>query len=153
MHIGHSKINNGIELYGQAAPSHLDKIQVQQNRILKILFNKDFRTPTLSLHTEINVLMVKDLHKQNVAKFVYQHQNLGLPDVFVNFYENNQSIHDHNTRQANNIHIGPRRTEQGKKMMSYTGAKIWNDLPEYVKNSQTITTFKKHLKKTIVNDY
>ncbi len=40
----YSKILYGIEVYGNASNEHVNKIQVQQNRWLKILFQQHYRT-------------------------------------------------------------------------------------------------------------
>ncbi len=39
----------GIELYGQACLTQIKKVQMQQNKAIKILYNNDFRTPTIQL--------------------------------------------------------------------------------------------------------
>ena len=54
----YSKIKYGIEVYGTANATQIKKVQVKQNRALKVLFNKDFLTPTDSLHKELEVLKV-----------------------------------------------------------------------------------------------
>ena len=41
-----SRISYGIELIGSANKTFLHKLQVKQNRALKILFFKDYETPT-----------------------------------------------------------------------------------------------------------
>ncbi len=48
----------------------LKKVQTQQNRSLKILYNKDYLTPTLTLHKELDLLLVQIIYKINIAKFV-----------------------------------------------------------------------------------
>ncbi len=66
-----SKIQYGIEVYGLASTSTLRKVQIQQNRALKILhnINKDYQTPTKSLHKELNLLLVEYIYKLGVLKF------------------------------------------------------------------------------------
>ena len=41
--------------------------------------------------------------------------------------------------------------QYGLKSIRYTGAKMWNDLPEEIQNSSSKCSFKKHLKKYILN--
>ena len=63
----YSKIQYGIEIYGTATSTTLDKLQKQQNRCLKILFNKDYFTPTKSLHKELKVPLVTDIFKKKFS--------------------------------------------------------------------------------------
>ncbi len=100
-----SKIQYGIEVYGQASTSNLRKVRIQQNRALKILHNKDYHTPTKSLHKELNLLLVEDIYKLGVLKFVYKQHNNLLPNIFNQFYIENASIHSHNTRQSHRLHV------------------------------------------------
>ena len=55
----YSKIQYGIEVDGRACPTALEKGQTQQNGALKILYNRDFRSSTLSLHKDLNILLAK----------------------------------------------------------------------------------------------
>ena len=48
----HSALQYGIEVYSQGTPKNIKKLQVKQNRALKILYNKDFLTPTIELHKD-----------------------------------------------------------------------------------------------------
>ncbi len=47
-------------------------MQIQQNQALKIRHNKDYHTPTKSLHKELNLLLVDDIYKLCDLKFVYK---------------------------------------------------------------------------------
>ncbi len=80
-------------------------MQVQQNQSLKILLNKDYCKSTKSLHKELNLLLVEDIYKFGVLKFVYKQQNNLLPNVFRQFYIEKASIHSHNTRQSRDLHV------------------------------------------------
>ena len=83
-----SKINYCIELYGHASRQTLKPIKIMQNSILKILFNMNHRTPTMSLHSKLHVLSFDSLfclrsmllcHKsihQNICYFMPNHQSI-----------------------------------------------------------------------------
>ena len=92
-----SKIQYGIEVYGRANASVTKKVQTQQNRSLKILYQKDYFTPTKVLHSDLNILMVQDIYKLSIAKFVYKQKNELLPEIFTNFFTENSQIHSYNT--------------------------------------------------------
>ena len=84
-----SKIQYGIELYGRASPTTLQKVQIRQNWAMKVLFNKDFLTPTDTLHRELKTLKIRDQYKFDILKFVYKHQNNLLPEIFNNNFTHN----------------------------------------------------------------
>jgi hypothetical protein len=148
-----SKIQYGIELYGRANSSLLNKIQVRQNRSLKILFNKDFLTPTNLLHNEIHVLKVNDQYKLNILKFVFKHQNNLLPEIFCNQFVNNNNIHYHDTRQSNNLHLHHHITTLGNKQIRYQGPNLWNKIPSEIKNTSSLKVFTKKVKQILLSSY
>ncbi len=65
-------------------------MHIQQNRALKLL-------------------LVKDIYKFGVLKFVYKQQNNLLPNLFIKprlvIHIDNASIYSHNTRQIRGLHI------------------------------------------------
>ncbi len=124
-----SKIQYGIKVYGQESASTLRKVQIQQNRALKMLHNKNYHTPTKSLQRELNLLLVEDIYKLGVLKFVYKQQNNLLPNVFCQFYIENASIHSHNTRQNHGLHvINPTNTFCQCRRIDQ-GTFLWNSIP------------------------
>ncbi len=100
----YSKIQYGIEVYGRANKTVLKKVQTQ-NRSLKILHNKNYFTPTIQLHRDLNLLLVRDIYKLGIAKFVYKHQTDTISEIFDNIFIVNNEIHNHNTRQSGNLHV------------------------------------------------
>ena len=150
-----SKLNYGLELIGSADHSLIKKLQVKQNRALKILFNKDYYTPTKQLHYELKTLMVTDEYKLSMAKFVYKQQHGLLPVVYDKHYTKVQETHGHTTRQKDLLKIGnhSHKSQHSEKMSAVTGAKIWNDLPEEVRQAKSLYIFKNACKAHFLNMY
>ncbi len=129
-----SKIQYGIEVYGQASTSTLRKVQIQQNRALKILHNKDCHTPTKSLHKELNLLLVEDIYKLGVLNFVHKQQNNLLPNVFSEFYIENANIHSHKTRQSHGLLVINPTNKFGQLRIIYQGTFLWNSIPAQLRS-------------------
>ncbi len=68
----YSKVQYGIEVYGRATITSLKNVQTQQNRALKILYNKYDLTPTKELHQDLQIILIQDIYKLSIAKFVYK---------------------------------------------------------------------------------
>ncbi len=149
----HSKTQYGIEIYGNAGTTILKKVQTKQNMALKILFNKHFRTNTDNLHSELKTLKVIDAHKMSVAKFVYKHINDQLPPVFNDYFKPTANAHRHYTRGSLNIHVQGQSTERGKKTMQYSGARIWNNIPDNIRKAKTLKHFTAQTKKHWISKY
>lgn len=146
----HSKIKYGIQLYGTANKGLIHKIQVMQNRAIKTLFQLDYYTPTLHLLSSYDLLSVKDLYRSCVAQFVYKQRVGLLPPPFTTFYKSNATANERPTRQSKLLKIERVRTEQGKKMIRYSGAAIWNDMIRKTGTNMTELTpclFKRFIKR------
>ena len=49
------------------------------------------------------------------------------------------------TRNGSDVHIDFRRIALGQKVVSASGAKLWNSIVMDIRNSNTIVTFKSHM--------
>ena len=149
----YSKIQYGIEVYSQASKKEIKKIQVKQNRALKILFNKEFRTATNKIHKDQGIMLVEDIAKTNILKFVYKQRREDTPIVFQNYFTENNQIHNLNTRQQNNLHIKIPRSNIGKKTIKYRGAILWNQTNKAIRKHKTLKTFTRDIKKGFIKNY
>ncbi len=78
----YTKILYGLEVYGHTSRTNINKIQVLQNKCIKILYQKDWFTHINDLHKELNVLKVEDIFKHSMVQLVYKQRNNLMPDVF-----------------------------------------------------------------------
>ena len=60
-------------------------------------------------------------------------------------------LHDNISISAKNLHMEYPRTNDGKFSLKAKGSKIWNDLPDDVKNSLSCSTFKRKVKMILFN--
>ena len=80
-----SKISYALEVYGVAKECHLKRLQVLQNRMLKILQFKNYRCSTNILHKCYGILKVKDLYEAKILNFMHKvhHNPEKLPMHFI----------------------------------------------------------------------
>ena len=149
----YSQLQYGIEVYGHTTNQNIKTVQTMQNRILKILFHKDWYTPTDTLHKELGLLKVCDIFKLKVNQFVHKHKLGQLPKVFDNYFTDNINIHSHNTRQASKLHLPRAHTNSGQQTIKILGVKLYNALPNIVKNVNTIKAFCAKVKKFYYTNY
>ncbi len=111
----YSRIAYGIEVYGTASQRSIGKLQVIQNKILKILYNKDWYTPTVILHKDLMLLKICNIFSLFNLVFVYQQQNKELPEIFSSYYIARDNLHDRYTRNRKYLHINQSRNNYGDK--------------------------------------
>lgn len=98
----YSKIKYGIEIYGTACKTKLETLQVMQNKLMKVLTNKDYMYSTNALHKDLKIMKIEDIYKHTTCQFVYNCINKNLPDKFHNYFIYRGTLHGHNTKSVNN---------------------------------------------------
>ena len=149
----YSRVQYGVEVYGQACTEQLKKVQVMQNCTIKILYNLDWLTPTNQLHRDLSLLTIKDIFKLQVAKFVYKQRGNSLPSIFRKYYSTHAQVRGHRTRQTDRLHVHNPRTTHGVKYIKVIGINVFNNLPMYITNSPSLNSFKRRVKKHLLMQY
>jgi Reverse transcriptase (RNA-dependent DNA polymerase) len=138
----------GIEVYANASKSVLDKLCKLNNKLLRILLRKKLATPVIDLYVAMNILPIPILHEMQLLVFIHKctfHKYI-LPEIFINYFVQNNVIHDHNTRRKFGLHVISVKSTFGQRCSLYRGSKLWNSLPDCLRLSSSVAVFKKNLK-------
>ena len=149
----YSRIIYGIVLYGACRNSLLNKVQVLQNKLLKVLYNLPFRTDTNELHSNLKILKVKDIYKYQVEQFVYESINKTCIPQFHNYYKYTRSVHNVNTRQKNRLYRAKVKTKYGECSLKHFGVILWNLLSRKIQQSKSLPIFKRARRQLIIDSY
>lgn len=145
-----SRYQYAIAAWGACSKTHLKILQVQQNRCIKAVFKLHYLHPTRELYTmpQHNILPIIGLYTQRIATVMYKAVNN------LNLHHNWQfstAEHRYPTRTAHHLRQSDFRTETGRKRFLTRGPNIYNNLPEDIKQSQTLSVFKEKLVSHIRN--
>ena len=154
----HSYLRYGILIWGSASQFVMNSLQTLMNKAIRIMTNAPFGNIDLyPAYKQLGILQVSKIHSLEVGKFHFKSVNNLLPVQIGNFFHTsaNQEIHhSYGLRSLNRIQ--PLRfmfnSITGKKSIQYTGSKIWEELPENIKNSESFMIFKKLYKKYLLED-
>jgi len=95
------KVLRGIEVYANTRSTHLSKLITLNNKMLRILQNKPYRSPVKDLYIAYNTLPISQLHIQQLLLLVHiciYHKSM-LPQIFLDYFHDNQTIYSHHTGQ------------------------------------------------------
>ena len=149
----HPHLAYGIEIYGNTYQTHLSRLIILNNKLLRILQNAAYETPVANLYAKFNTLALPDLHTFQVLKivhkFIYHHEK--LPYVFSTYFTKNSMWHSYNTRNKESLHLEFSRTSLGQRSVKYKGSSLWNTLPEELKYISSTKSFNNKLKELLVN--
>ena len=69
---------------------------------------------------------------------------------FFSYIAQNRSIYQYNTRGTLNLYLNTPHSTFGKRLLKYKDSVLWNNLPEKLKLTENITTFKKLLRNILL---
>jgi hypothetical protein len=146
----YSKISYGMEIMSNLSTTLFKKLQILQNKLLKLILHKDRMTPTNVLHKELHLLKVADIQKVKLLCFVNSCLNRNCPINFINYYQVREHIYNLRNEQ---LIIKRSRTTTGSSNNKIYGAKLWNELSNNIKRHRMQKNFKKIVISDIVSRY
>ena len=91
----------------------------------------------------MRLLSVNDIKHYMTGIFMYQCLNCNTPQVFKDFFQENDILHGHDTRQSNDLHVPYARLNVRKFCFKIHGANTWNNIPILIKQWQSLDVKKK----------
>ena len=140
-------------VWEQCNETLLDRLQTLQNRAARVIANVSYEAADhSSLLCDYGWLNVRNLILLDLGIFIYKTQEGLAPDVFYDLYHSVTEIHSYNTRSANkgNLQIPLTNLRAGGKAFSVSGARIWNNIPNSIKQAQSLYVFKRELKEYLI---
>ena len=135
------------KIWGVANATQLHRVQKLQNFAARIavgnVSKRDHVTPHIN---DLNWLKIKNKCAFDICVYVFKLLNGQLPYWLLNLPQVSE-YNNRITRQQNNLLVPPTRTMMGERKLSVRGPRLWNDLPQTVKSTVSINTFKKNLKR------
>ena len=150
----YSHLQYAIICWGNTSKKVLNRLQIKQNRIIKILSKKFGKKVRLQpLFQKLNFLRLNKIFKFEIAKFMVKFHSNKLPqfcEEYLKSFVKVSSVHTHYTRSSSSNEYYVPRTFYHKtdQFLRVIGAKIWNDLPKCLRN-KLITTSINHSSKLL----
>ena len=126
-----------------------NKLQTLQNRAARIICNRRFEDvgDHQELLNQLGWLNVRQLLSLGLGVAVFKAVNGLIPDQFneSNTISKSNTIHSHSTRAVaiDYLFIEITNLTAGQKSVSLSGSKLWNEIPFDIRNSQSLSAFKK----------
>lgn len=133
-----------IPIWGTGYHQIIHKVQILQNKILKILFNQNYLTHTSTLYEKLGLKQIGTILKVEQSKLIYKILNGKQKTNSILTFTN--SVHNHNTRKCNNIFTNFSRTNLANFNPIKDASKTFNNLPDNLKTINNYVNFKSKLK-------
>ena len=115
-----------------------DHLQILQNRALRTIVRAPQRTHIPDLHKQCQLTTLQERRTFHLATTIYKVMNGLMPSYLLDLLQTPQ--HNHRTRhiQSNNLSLPRCRLETGKKAFAYRAPKLFNSLPQYVRQASNL---------------
>ena len=124
---------------------------LKQKKFCRLITFSNYTEHSRPLFVKLSILNVYEVHKHQLLTHIYSTQNKLITNTYSQTYYNaNSKIHDHNTRQKDNLHIPMCRTSTKQNTIAFQGPKLWNSLPMDMRSSISINIFKTKVKKFLL---
>lgn len=132
-------------LWGNSSQQSLNKLLLFQKRAARVILDiKDYYTPSEDMFRELNWMTIYDRIHYQKSILMYKCMNGICPEYLCSSFKHVSEMHQLNLRsvEMNMLYVPKPRTEIYRGCFAYSGAKIWNSLPNLVKNANSVNEFK-----------
>ena len=128
--------------WGELSAECSNRLQRLQNRAARITIRYDRSSDAIK---NLGWEKLETIRKRNKATLVFKCLNNLAPAYFKNYFTRNSSYHFYNTRQKQDLHIPKAKRSKGKKTFIFSGATLFNRLPDSLKQAKSLQIFKRNI--------
>ena len=147
-------MNYCCEFWGNNYKSRIQPLYMLQKKAIRICKHEGYLSHTRPIFYFFNTLCIYDMIEYSTVVFMFKVYNNQFPRHLLCFFDRVYDSHNHNTRKnVNNFKIKYFRTCQKASCISVIGPKLWNNLHSDLQCSKSISRFKTHYKRTLLQRY
>ena len=134
-------------IWASTYKTSIKPLLIKQKRALKIALNLHHLTSSRVVFDMAKVHSVYEIYDIHISIFMFKYLKNLLPMSFTDMFQLNRNIHSFHTRNASKFYLPFPRIGKFKFSVLYSGAALWNSLPDYLINCNTLIQFKNKIKK------
>lgn len=136
-----SRLSYGILGWGGISSTYLKNIETIQKRFLKIMLKKEHTYPSNLLYLETEILDPRQIFYVKILHYNFKHSYIFKPL---------QNIHQTRNKTKENVKTIKAQKTIGQRSCAYLGPRLYNKLPQNLKQIKSFPKFKKELKKHVL---
>ena len=117
-----------------------------RRRAVRAISKADYKASTKPLFANLKILDVFSIYSLQVSSFMYLYHNDALPISFTQIFQTGNQIHQYSTRYSDFYRPHTCRTNIKNFSILFQGPRIWNSLPNDIKNAPCFSIFKRVIK-------
>ena len=141
--IAHPYLNYCNLVWSSCYPSNLQPLQTIQKKLIRLILKRNRWAPSDPLFKQLRILKLSDMNKLITATFVYKSINNYISSP-INYQF--RFVNQYNLRNQNTMHVPFHRSRQTELFVHIRGARLWNEIPQSIRNKTSVFSFKRNLK-------
>lgn len=129
------------------------KEQIKSMQGMRNILRCDYMTPKKFMLSSLGWLSISQRIKFNALVMIFKTRNGMLPDYLRNELTYVQDVNDRNLRNSLDFRLPNHRNELTRNNIFYDGLKMFNSLPNYVKECNSLRKFKLECKKYVLENF
>lgn len=119
------------------------RLQKLQNRSARIITHMSNETPHQEALKALGWETLEIQRTKAKAKYMFRIVNGMAQACLTDLFTRKQDVTNYSLRgSSTSLQLPLPKTESGKKSFSYDGAKVWNSIPENLRNCKSVSSFK-----------
>ena len=133
----------GLEIWHGSLQGNRDRIFKLQKKAVRAINSLPYNEHTHDAFKSMGILKLDDLSKLMLLVNTFKQQNL----------LSQSDVHSHFTRHRNNLIIPFYNLSRTQSTWLYQGILLWDSVPDQIKNTDEVVTFKSRLKNYLLSSY
>ena len=140
-------------MWGSTYKSHLNCILYTQKMAIRTITFSHFMSRSAPLFYELKILDINKFYELSLCTFMYDLVHNNLPHCLTDYCDKIEHRYNTRKREKGHLRIPLYKTTQGKFSVTCVGTRLWNELPDEIKNKGSRNTFRKHLNDYLMNKW
>ena len=146
-------IDYALSIWGHTTASNIVRVQRLQNRAARIVANNfNYEVSSSQIVHQLQWQNVSERRDLLTGIIMYKCTTGNAPNYLTDHFVYASDVHDHHTRQvsAEALHVPFAHTQYYQRSLAVAGPTLWNALPEHIRHSQSLPTFKYQYKRYLL---
>ena len=129
-------------VWDSISETQIANLQKLQNRAARIITGASYLQRSSDVLCELGRMTLEAMRKRQKAILMFKILHGLTPPYLSQMFTHSASFHDYGLRSSRmNLTLPKSRTDFYRNSFSFTGAKIWNDLPNSLKEETSLKRF------------
>jgi len=139
-------------VWGSASATALHKLEVLQNRAVRMKTRSPFHATASPIFKQLNLLKLCDIRHMQILLFMYKCKHALLPESCMNYCILNLQC-SYNMRHIHYFAAQPFRTSARENCISVQGPRVWDLLPVPLQASDCVESLKLNASRYLISLY